>query len=129
MLQTFAIMAGGALGVAGRFFLSTWIATRFGEHYPTGTMVVNILGCFIIGLFAGLTGPQGIFLPHPLTTQVVMIGVLGGFTTFSSFSLQTLVLLQEGQWAWAGINVFGTVFLCLVATWLGLQIASWMSLR
>jgi CrcB protein len=128
VMQTYlAVMAGGALGVAARMFLSNWVAQHAGETFPWGTLVVNVLGCFVIGIFAGLAGPFGNIMISPLTRQVVMIGVLGGFTTFSSFSLQTLTLLSNGQYLYAGANVGLSVVVCLAATWAGLTLAAWFA--
>lgn len=125
MLKTYlAVMLGGAVGTALRLWLSNWFASHYGETFPTGTIVVNVSGCFVIGLFAALTGPDGAFLASPLTRQVVMIGILGGYTTFSSFSLQTLNLLSDGQWLRAGWNVLLSVILGLAAVWLGQLAAS-----
>ena len=130
MLKTYlAVMLGGAIGTALRFGLSNWLDHRYGETFPIGTMVVNITGCFVIGLFAALTGPDGIFLASPLTRQVVMIGVLGGYTTFSSFSLQTLNLFSGGEWLRAGWNILLSVVCCLVAVWLGQMAASLVNQR
>ena len=125
MLKTYlAIMIGGGAGTGLRMALSSMLALKFGETFPVGTLLVNVTGCFVIGLFAALTGPEGPLLASPLTRQVIMIGVLGGYTTFSSFSLQTLVLLQDGEWLQAGLNVVLSVVLCLVAVWLGNAAAS-----
>jgi fluoride exporter len=120
MLKTYlAVMLGGAFGTGLRMWMSSTLAARYGETFPLGTLVVNVAGSFVIGLFAGVTGPEGMFLTSPLTRQVVMIGVLGGFTTFSSFSFQTLNLITEGEWFHAGINIVLSVALCLLAVWLG----------
>jgi fluoride exporter len=124
MLQTYiAVMAGGALGVGVRLFLSEWIGQRWEGIFPWGTVLVNISGCLLIGLFVGLTGQEGLWNPSPLVRQVVMVGMLGGFTTFSSFSLQTLQLFSSGHPAQALINVFLTVILCLLATGSGLALS------
>ncbi len=120
MLKSYiAVMLGGALGSALRMWMSLLVAVRFGETFPTGTLVVNVSGCFAIGIFAALTGPDGMLLVSPIVRQGVMVGVLGGFTTFSSFGLQTLELLQSGDWLRAGLNIGLSVFLCLLAVWLG----------
>jgi CrcB protein len=130
MLKTYlAIMAGGAVGTGLRYGLSNWFAVHYGETFPVGTIVVNVTGCFVIGLFAALTGPDGIFLASPLTRQVVMLGVLGGYTTFSSFSLQTLTLFHGGEWLRAGWNVLVSVIFCLIAVWLGQLVASFINHR
>lgn len=125
VIQTYlAVMLGGALGTGARMFLSNWVADHYGETFPWGTFVVNVAGCFVIGLFSGLTGPDGVFLTSPLMRQVVMIGMLGGFTTFSSFSLQTLALMSEGEWLYAFGNITLSVVVCLIGTWGGLALAS-----
>ncbi|HMP82263.1 MAG TPA: fluoride efflux transporter CrcB [Verrucomicrobiota bacterium] len=114
------IAIGGALGSVGRFWLSgVMSATRLGETFPLGTLVVNVTGSFIIGFFATLTAPDGRWLVPSGFRQFFMYGVLGGYTTFSSFSLQTLNLAQNGEWLRAGTNVVGSVVLCLIAVWLG----------
>jgi len=130
MLKTyFAIMCGGAFGTAMRYWLSGFLASRYGETFPVGTLVVNITGCFVIGLFNTLTGPEGSIMTSSLTRQVVMIGILGGYTTFSSFSLQTLNLLQDGEWLRAGMNIFLSVLLCMVGVFLGHLLASILNQR
>jgi len=113
------IAAGSALGGAGRYFISTLIARHFGETFPLGTMTVNIVGSLIIGLFATLSDPGGRLLLSGDLRLAIMIGVLGGFTTFSSFSLQTLNLLRDGQGLLATVNIVASVVLCLVGVWLG----------
>ena len=117
MLTYFWIMIGGALGTGARFWASGLVAERFGEVFPLGTLVVNVTGSFIIGFFAALTDPDGPFLVGPRVRQFVMIGLCGGYTTFSSFSLQTLDLAQTGDWLKAGLNIFLSVAGCLLAVW------------
>ncbi len=124
-----AVMTGGAVGVGARMLMSNWIAEYYGETYPWGTFAVNVLGCLVIGIFSGFTGPDGLLMTSPLVRQVVMVGVLGGFTTFSSFSLQTLALISSGQWLYAAGNVALTVFACLLATTAGLMLASLLQPR
>jgi len=113
------ISAGGALGTAARFWLSGAVARYLGETFPWGTLLVNVSGSLAIGFFATLTDPGGRLLISPTGRQFFMIGICGGYTTFSSFSLQTLKLLQEREWLHAGANVAGSVLLCLMAVWLG----------
>jgi fluoride exporter len=124
MLKTYlAVMAGGACGVGLRMWISGWCANHFGQTFPWGTLVVNVAGCLVIGAFTGLTGPDGVLIASPLTRQVVAIGVLGGFTTYSSFSLQTIHLLTEGEVLFAAGNIVLTLVLCLLGTWGGLALA------
>ena len=113
------IALGGALGSVARFALSGFVAHHWGETFPWGTLAVNVLGSFVIGFFATLTSPDGRLLVSPGGLQFFMTGVLGGFTTFSSFSLQTLNLARDGEWWQAGGNVAASVVACLVAVWLG----------
>ena len=109
----------GAFGCAARMGLSLFLGEKYGETFPVGTLVVNILGCFIIGLFAAMTRPDGGLLVSPIVRQAVMIGFLGGFTTFSSFALQTVSLFGDGEWGYATLNVLLSVVLCLLAVWGG----------
>jgi CrcB protein len=113
------IAIGSALGGMLRFALSGVIAERIGEIFPWGTFAVNVSGSLVIGFFFTLTEPDGRLLVGATARQFVMIGVCGGFTTFSSFSLQTLNLVRDGDWLRASTNVAGSVVLCLVAVWLG----------
>ncbi len=87
------VAIGSAIGGVARFWCSGVAARLFGETFPWGTIIVNVAGSFMIGFFATLTGPDGRIFAGSLTRQFVMIGILGGYTTFSSFSLQTLNLL------------------------------------
>src|SRR5262245_2521974 len=123
MASYFWIAIGGALGSVARYWCAAVAARLFGETFPWGTLIVNIVGSFIIGFFATLTGPDGRFVAGTLVRQFVMIGICGGYTTFSAFSLQTLDLIQDGDWLRAGGNIVGSVVLCLIAVWLG-QVAA-----
>jgi len=124
ILNLLWIFLGGGLGTLARFGLSGVAARWAGETFPWGTLLINITGSFAIGFFATLTGPEGrVFAPTGLR-QFFMLGLCGGYTTFSSFSLQTLNLAQEGEWLRAGANVVGSVVLCLVAVWLGHVLAA-----
>jgi CrcB protein len=118
-----AVAAGGALGSVARYALSGAVANAFGQTFPWGTLIVNVSGSFVIGFFAGLTGPDGRLLVGGTTRQFVVAGLCGGYTTFSSFSLQTLNLVNDGEWFYAGGNVAGSVILCLAFVWLG-QVAA-----
>jgi fluoride exporter len=117
------IAAGSALGGVARYFCTGVASRLLGETFPWGTLFVNVTGSFIIGFFATLTGPDGRIFAGTTTRQFVMTGILGGFTTFSSFSLQSLNLANDGEWLQAGGNVVGSGVLCLVAVWLGHMLA------
>jgi CrcB protein len=119
MLNYFYVMLGGALGTGARFWASGFVARRFGEFFPLGTLVVNVSGSFVLGFFAAVADPQGPFLVSPTWRQFFMIGLCGGYTTFSSFSLQTLDLAQDGDWLKAIANCVLSVIGCLLAVWLG----------
>jgi fluoride exporter len=114
-----AVAAGGAIGTVGRYFLSGVIANAFGQTFPWGTLIINVTGSFVIGFFGTLTGPDGRVMVSGAIRQFVMVGICGGYTTFSSFSLQTLNLVEDGEWLSATGNVFGSVVLCLLFVWLG----------
>ena len=113
------VMLGGALGTLARFLLSTFVATHIGETFPWGTLIINVTGSFAIGFFGALTDPDGMLLVRPEARTFFMVGICGGYTTFSSFSLQTLRLAQGGQWLSAGANILASNAGCLLAVWLG----------
>jgi fluoride exporter len=123
-LIVLAVGLGSALGGIARYGLSGLVARSFGEAFPWGTLIVNVLGSFLIGFVATLTGPDGRVLASPVTRQFWMPGIFGGFTTFSAFSLQTLRLAQDGEWTRAGANVGLSVVLCLLGVWLGALLAN-----
>ncbi|MGB2932655.1 MAG: fluoride efflux transporter CrcB [Methyloceanibacter sp.] len=118
------IAVGSALGGMARFWFSGVAARLVGETFPWGTIFVNVLGSFLIGFLATLTGPDGRIFADTLTRQFLMLGILGGYTTFSSFSLQSLTLLQDGEWLLAGANIAVSVIACLVAVWMGYALAA-----
>jgi len=113
------LAVGGALGTLARFGISVLMTEHLGTAFPWGTLIVNVTGSLVIGFFATLTAGEGRWIVSQVTRQFVMTGILGGFTTFSSFSLQTLILAREGEWFRAGANAVGSLILCLVAVWLG----------
>lgn len=123
------VMLGSALGGLARYWLGTWVAAWTGPSFPWGTLLINVLGSFVIGLFAAALGERGLlgdalgrgglFLGVVDLRAFVMVGLCGGFTTFSSFSLQTLELLQAGRTGPALGYVAGSVLACLLATWGG----------
>lgn len=113
------VAIGSALGGTLRFWLSSLIANWGGQTFPWGTLVVNIVGSFAIVFFAALTAPEARLYVPGVWRQFFMVGVCGGYTTFSSFSLQTLILAQGGQWVWGAVNVVLSVAMCLGGVWLG----------
>lgn len=113
------IALGGALGSVARYYLSGVVAEHYGAAFPWGTLVVNVSGSFLIGFFATLTAPEGRVFASGNTRQFFMSGIFGGYTTFSSFSLQTLHLARDGEWFRAGANTVLSVVACLIAVWLG----------
>ncbi len=113
------IALGSALGGAGRYWCSGVIARNIGETFPWGTLTVNVVGSLLIGFLATVSEPDGRLLMSTTLRQFFMIGVFGGFTTFSSFSLQALNLVRDGQWVPASLYILGSVALCLVGVWLG----------
>jgi CrcB protein len=121
------IAVGGGLGSMARFACSNLAVSWFGPSFPWGTLFINVLGSFVIGFFATLTGPDGRLLVSGDVRQFVMVGICGGYTTFSAFSLQTLTLVQDGEAVRAGLNVGGSVVLCLVSVWLGYIAAASMN--
>jgi CrcB protein len=113
------IAIGSAAGGMARYFCSGVAARWIGEAFPWGTLFVNIVGSFIIGFVAVLTAPDGRFFIGSTARTFIMVGFCGGYTTFSSFSLQTLTLLNDGEYLYAGANVLLSVLLCMLAVWLG----------
>jgi fluoride exporter len=124
MLTYLWVALGGALGTTARYWLSTVVARAFGETFPWGTLIINVTGSFVIGFFAALTGPDGRVFASSTVRQFVMIGICGGYTTFSSFSLQTLNLMNDGEWTRAGANIGLSALLCLIAVWAGVVLAN-----
>lgn len=111
----------GLVGTLGRYALSGYVARRFGETFPTGTLIVNIVGCFLAGLTFYLM--QERFLVNQTVRTAVMIGLLGGFTTFSSFGLQTFTLLREGDIGLAIVNILASNAAGLLTVWAGYSLA------
>jgi fluoride exporter len=119
MASYFWVAFGSALGGIARFWCSGFVAALIGETFPWGTLLINVIGSFVIGLFATLTGVDGRLLVGSVTRQFVMVGLCGGYTTFSSFSLQTLNLINDGEWLHASANVVLSVVLCVIGVWVG----------
>lgn len=117
------VALGGALGSVLRFGVSEWMAQRVGTGFPWGTLLVNAAGSLLIGILASLAVPDGVRLLSQTPARAFLIaGFCGGFTTFSTFSLQTLALAQAGHWAAAGVNVVSSVAVCLVAVAVGFAV-------
>jgi fluoride exporter len=119
-----AIAIGSALGGVARYWCSEISIQLVGSAFPWGTLLINILGSFVIGLFATLTGPDGRVIASQTARLFVMVGICGGYTTFSAFSLQTLNLVNNGEWLRAAANIGASVTLCLVAVWGGHTLAA-----
>jgi CrcB protein len=121
MLAYLWVAIGGALGSMARYGLGGLVSDKFGQAFPWGTLVINVTGSFVIGFLGALTAPGGKMTPQSrvLATQLLITGVCGGYTTFSSFSLQTLNLLRDREWLYAGGNIVLSVILCMIAVWLG----------
>ncbi len=119
MLTYLWIMLGGALGSGARFWAAELIGDRFADPFPLGILFVNVSGSFLIGFLAAFAEPGSPLLLGPRARQFLLIGVLGGYTTFSTFSLQTLELARAGDWWRAGWNSLLSLAFCLVAVWLG----------
>ena len=121
MMKPLWIGAGAFLGANLRYFLQTWTANRWGPGFPYGTLIINVSGSFILGFFITLVTQR--VLVSAEWRAFVAVGLLGGFTTFSSFSVETLNLLQTGRWLAAAANLGGNVCLGLVGAYLGVILA------
>ena len=113
------VAAGSAIGGVLRYGCTDVMTRLTGPDFPWGTIAVNVAGSFVIGFFAAVSGPDGRWAAGPAARQFVASGLLGGFTTFSAFSLQTVTLAQDGAWLLASANVIGSVAPCLVAAGIG----------
>ncbi|MGH7931712.1 MAG: fluoride efflux transporter CrcB [Candidatus Binataceae bacterium] len=113
------VAMGGALGSMARYGLSGFVGAAIGETFPWGTLFVNVTGALIIGFVASLTGPDGRILVGAPGRQFVMTGICGGYTTFSTFSLETLNLIRGDEWGNAFLNMGLSLAVCLLAVWLG----------
>ena len=117
MNHILAIAVGGALGSVLRFLASTWTYGRFGSDFPYGTLAVNVLGSLLMGLLYTLLVERSAL--DPIWRAGLVVGVLGGFTTFSAFSMETVNLIAGGELPKALVNILASVCLCLTATWIG----------
>jgi CrcB protein len=118
---------GGALGSIARYFLSEAMARTLGPEFPWGTLFVNVSGSLVIGFVAGWDGADGRLMESAFARQFVMVGICGGYTTFSAFSLQTLEMLQVGDVGRAGGYAAASVLTCVLAAWAGYALAATLS--
>ena len=114
------VAVGGGLGSMARFWMTGWVAGLTAGQFPWGTLAINVLGSLVIGVVAGLTLTPARLGWHPDMRIFLMVGICGGFTTFSAFSLQTVELLHGGDFGAAFGYIVGSVVLCLAATWGGI---------
>jgi CrcB protein len=113
------VAVGGALGTVARYWLAALVAALTGPGFPWGILLINVLGSFVIGFFGALTATEGRLFVESDIRVFVMVGLCGGFTTFSSFSLQTLELLEAGEIVPAAAYILASVALCLLFVWIG----------
>ena len=123
MRQIFAIALGGAVGALARYGVSAALAAAFGARFPLGTLAVNVAGSFVMGWLFALFAERMHVAPE--IRLLLMTGLLGAFTTFSTFSVETLALLQTGRWLAGVANVLLSVALCLAAAWAGTLLVRW----
>jgi CrcB protein len=122
LLEKILLVAlGGGIGAVTRYLASDWADQRFGSEFPYGTLIVNLAGCFVIGLFMQLVTDR--IIVNPYWRLLITVGFLGGLTTFSSFSYETITLINEGALLYAAYNILISVAAGLLATWLGIAIA------
>jgi len=118
------VAVGSALGGVARYWCSGIIANLVGETFPWGTLIVNVAGSFLIGLIATVSGTDGRFIISAEARQFLMVGILGGFTTFSAFANESVNAVRAGAAAVGALNVASSVILCLVAAWAGRSLSS-----
>jgi len=115
------IGVAGLLGTLGRYWLSGWADERWGATFPIGTLIVNLVGCLLIGFLFHATEEK--YLVDPVLRSAVLVGLLGGFTTFSSFGVQTFNLLRDGEIFLAGVNVLVSNVAGLLLVWIGYAVS------
>ena len=125
MINILLVGIGGAFGSISRYLLATWTQSASKSiDFPFGTLTVNLIGCFVIGFLSQLAEARGVFTSE--TRALVFLGVLGGFTTFSSFGNDTINLFRDGEMFNALANVGANVILGLALVWLGRTVAYWV---
>jgi CrcB protein len=127
MLTYLWVAIGGALGSMARYWMAGAVAAITGPEFPWGTILINIVGSFVIGVVAALSGPGSRVAVSSDVRAFIMVGICGGYTTFSAFSLQTLELARGREWVQAGGNIVLSVVLCLIAVWLGYKLGALLS--
>jgi len=120
-LMLLLVVAGG-VGTLGRYLIGGWLARRTGATFPWETCLINVTGCLMIGLLAGFADRGGLL--SPMHRTVLMIGLLGGFTTFSTFGLELFRLIEQGQWAQAGAYALLTNLGGFLAVWMGFRVSA-----
>ena len=123
MFRLLMVCAGGFVGTGTRYVLNGWVSRGFGETFPLGTLTVNVAGSFAIGFVYIATGPDSRLIVGATMRQLLVSGLLGGFTTFSAFSNETMNLWREGENLLAFANVAAHLFLCLGAVWISRAVA------
>lgn len=118
MLKLLAVAIGGSIGATARYIVSTWAAERFGTGFPYGTLIVNVVGCFIIGVF--MVAATEKFMINPYWRLIITVGFVGGLTTFSSFSYETFQLMEESGLTLVTYNIVSNLVFGFGATWLGM---------
>lgn len=121
MLDIVVVAVGGGIGAVARYLVSNWAAERYGAVFPYGTLIANIGGCLVIGLFMGLVTER--IIVNPYWRLLVTTGFLGGLTTFSSFGYETIKLVGDGNFNLAVLNILLNVVIGLAATWGGIALS------
>lgn len=121
MMKIILIFLGGGIGAVARYALQGFVHRYSGSSFPLGTLAVNVLGCLLIGYL--MIALEERFLVNPTLRIFLIIGILGGFTTFSSFSYETIALLRDGELLFGVINILASLIVCLSATFIGMTVA------
>ena len=125
MLNLLAVALGGAVGAGARYALTGWAARRWADGgFPAGTLLVNVLGCLLIGLLVPFFLEERALRPE--MKALILIGLLGGFTTFSTYAWEAVALIQDGQWGWAGLVFLLNNALGLGLVLVGYRLATWI---
>lgn len=117
-----AVFAGAGLGGVARYALGVWVMTRYGGRFPLGTLVVNVSGAFLMGLTMTILSER--MTPHPAWRMFLIVGVLGGYTTYSAFAYETLQAIKDGERLMGLLYVVSTVVAAYLAVWLGTALAA-----